>query len=82
MLSSSCTPYNATYRLKIHYLDGVHGVDVLEETTHGPIASLDKYYNYGDVKGLRVALASLSSRYAIRQDNDIFVARGKVRNTE
>ena len=39
MLTSSCTPYNATYHLKINYMDGVHSVDVLEETTHNPIAS-------------------------------------------
>ena len=37
MLASSCTPYNATYHLKINYVDGVHGVDVLEETMHDPI---------------------------------------------
>ena len=37
--ASSCTPYNATYHLKINYMDGVHGVDVLEETMHDPIAS-------------------------------------------
>ena len=39
MLASSCTPYNATYHLKINYVNGVHGVDVLEETVHDPIAS-------------------------------------------
>ena len=49
MLSSSCIPYNATYRLKIHYLDGVHGVDVLEETTHDPIATPpDNAFNFGN----------------------------------
>jgi hypothetical protein len=46
MLTSSCTPYNATYRLKIHYVDGAHGVDVLEETTHDPIAT-PSAHNFG-----------------------------------
>jgi hypothetical protein len=37
------------YRLNIHYVDGVHGVDVLEETTHDPIATPpDSAQNFSD----------------------------------